>query len=364
MNRYVYYLIFINMIANLVATVPRILVVESKNGVLFSMGLAAISGVIITFITVKCFNNFPGQDLIELLKTRTPKWFSVPVLLYFALNWFIAGLITLVTFTFILIRFLSPETSIFMYVLSFLVIISYGVLAKTKSVLYMTELTVVLFSPFVFLLIVKSYVNDVFNMDFVKVALMHANEWPSYSAYTASTYLYIGIVNLVVFNRYLTEKIRFGAKQIIIIGVVGAFVLLTTYFVPIGIAGFDEIDRLIYPWISTSDSIRMRFGIVERLLFIFLLIFLAIAVLSIVIHWHVAVKFFYTVFTFKKLKWKDKPLSPVLILILFWSVGIYMVSYLTEHQLFIFTSYFFNLLPLFFTVLIIVFFVIKRGVKG
>lgn len=338
--------------------------VESKDGVLFSMALAAISGVLITFITVKFFNNFPGQDLIELLKTRTTKWFSIPVLLYFALNWYIAGLITLVTFTFILIRFLSPETSIFMFVLSFLFVISYGILAKTKSVLYMIELTVIVFSPFVFLLIVKSYVNDVFNMDYVKVALMHVNEWPSYSAYTASTYLYIGIVNLVVFNRYLTEKIRFGVKQIIIIGIAGVFILLTTYFVPIGIAGFDEIDRLIYPWISTSDSIRMRFGIVERLLFIFLLIFLAIAVLSIVIHWHVSLKFFSTVFPLRKMKWRNKHLSPVLILLLFWIGGVYMVSYLTEHQLFIYTSYFFNLLPLFFTILIIVFFVIKRGVKG
>lgn len=351
------------MIANLVASVPRILLSESKNGALISIALGTIAGVMITFVTVRFFKRFPGQDLIGLLKNNTSKWFSIPVTLYFAIHWYIAGLITLVTFTFILVRFLTPETSIITIAFSLLIIVSFGILIKTKSVLYMLEITIVLFFPFIIFLFLKSFFNDVFELDYVRVAIMYFYKAPSYSAFTASSYLFLGIVNLVVFNQFFTKKIKLGVLPLTAIGLIGAFFLFLTYFIPIGIGGFDEIDKLIYPWISTSDSIRMRFGIVERLMFIFLLIFLAVAILSIVIHWHISAKLFESVFGLKKLKWKSYQLSPLLFTMLFGIFGVLTVWYLTEDQLFSFTSTFFNVIPIFFGVLVIVFSVVKRKVK-
>src|SRR5699024_8160009 len=103
MNRFLYYLIIINMIANIVASVPRILLAESTNGAITSMILGTFAGLFITIVTIKFYAAYPKTDLMELLNTHTRKWFSILALLYFAINWYIAGLITLITFTFILI---------------------------------------------------------------------------------------------------------------------------------------------------------------------------------------------------------------------------------------------------------------------
>lgn len=360
MNRFLYYLIIINMIANIVASVPRILLMESSNGAIISMILGTVVGLFMTFMTVKFYSLFPGKDLMELLDSYTPKWFSFPVLFYFAVNWYIAGLITLVSFIFILIRFLTPEMPIITISLSLLIIISGGILIKTKSVLYMFEIIIILFCPFILFLLAKTIFNDVFVLDYVKIAVMHINEAPNYSAFTASIYLYIGIVNLAVFNKFFTKKTKSLFFPILSIGLVGIFVITLTYFVPIGVGGFDEIERLIYPWISTSDSIRMKFGLIERLIFIFLLIFLAIAILSIVILWHGAVKLLKSAFGIKKLKWKEHDLSPILFTVLFWIAGYTAIIYLTEDQLFQYTSYFFNTLPVLFCISMLVFFIIKR----
>lgn len=364
MNRFLYYLIFINMLANLVASVPRILLVQSSNGAILSMILGTIAGLFVTIITIRFYAAFPGQDLMELLKQHTPGWFSSGALIYFAVNWYIAGLITLVTFTFIIIRFLTPEMSLRTIILSLLAVIAGGILIKTKSVLYMVEVVIVLFCPFIFLLLAKSMFNNAFEFDYVRVAVMHIYEMPSYSAFTASAYLFIGIVNLAVFNRFFQKKKPVGFLPFLFIGAVGFFLLAVTYFVPIGIAGFDEIERLIYPWISTSDSVRMKFGLIERLVFVFLLVFLAIAILSTVLHWHGASKLLESAFRLKRFKWRGHELSPFLFTILFWITACLAIVQLTENQLFKFTSYFFNSLPIFFSFSIFVFMIIRKRAKA
>ncbi|MBD7986120.1 GerAB/ArcD/ProY family transporter [Sporosarcina sp. Sa2YVA2] len=360
MNRFLYYLIFINMIANIIASVPRILILEKSNGAIIAMVLGTIAGLLITYITIKFYNAFPGKNLMELLKIYTPKWFSISVLIYFAANWYIAGSITLVTFTFVLIRFLTPEMPIITIAISLLIVVSSSLLIKTKSILYMIEITIVIFSPLIIFFLMKSVFNDVFEIDFVKIALMHINELPNYSAFTASTYLYIGIVNMAVFNTFFMKRIKLGILPLLILGAGGLFVISLTYFVPIGIGGFDKIDDLIYPWISTSDSIRMKFGIIERLTFFFLLVFLAIAILSISIHWHGACRLLQSALGLEKFKWKGHDLSPIFCAILFSFVSFLLILYLSEGQLFSYTTYFFNLLPVFFGISMVVFLVIKR----
>lgn len=363
MNRFLYYLIIINMIANIVASVPRILLEDSSNGAIISMILGTFAGLFITVVTIKFYAAYPEKDLMELLNTHTSKWFFIPVLIYFAINWYIAGLITFVSFTFILVRFLTPEMPLIVILFSLLLIISGGILIKTKSVLSMFEVVIVLFFPLIIFLLTKTVFNNVFNFDYVRVALMHVNEMPSYTSFTATSYLYIGIVNLAIFNKFFKHEKKITFLPVFILALVGVTVLALTYFSPIGIGGFDEIERLIYPWISTSDSIRMKYGLVERLLFIFMLVFLAIALLSIIIHWHGATKLLQGAFSLKHLNWKGHDLSPFLFITLFWLIAYIAVIRLTEHQLFTLTHLFFNLLPIFFGISVLVFFTINRRAK-
>ena len=63
MNRFYYYLIAATMISNIVASVPGILLAESRNGAILSMVLAVIAGMVIIYTTTYFFNQFPGKDL-------------------------------------------------------------------------------------------------------------------------------------------------------------------------------------------------------------------------------------------------------------------------------------------------------------
>ncbi|WP_342044933.1 hypothetical protein [Bacillus sp. OTU530] len=95
MNQYFYYLIIVNMVANIVACVPKILL-EAR----VSMILALIMGSIVTYIIAHFFNKFPGKGLPELLKEYTSKWIAIPLLMLLTVGWFSAGLTTLINYSF------------------------------------------------------------------------------------------------------------------------------------------------------------------------------------------------------------------------------------------------------------------------
>jgi len=358
-----YYLIFVTMVTNIIATVPRILVIESKKGVIFSMIAALLIGVVLTYFVIQLFNKFSGQSFPNILKKYSPRWFYVPVILYFAISWFIAGIITLFTYVFLFTTFVSIETSLVITTLAFVIIVSFGMLMKSESVLHTVEIVFLLLLPVILFLFVKIMTDENLNWGFVQVAMMNINTTPSYMSFSAASYLFIGVVNIVIFNSFFKDKLKFGFKQVTIIGTVGAVVLFITYFVPIGFNGFEQIEHLNFPWVSTSDSVRMKFGVIERVIFIFVIIFLGISFLSLLIHWHVSLKLLESIFHFKKLKWKKKNLTSYFFVILFCGISLFLVTRIDEFELFKYASIFYNILPLFYFILFLSLFVAKRRAK-
>lgn len=363
MSRFLYYFIFLTMFSNIVATVPKILLFESKRGAITSMIAAVIVGTILVYTLVKLFNSFPGKNLPEMLKAHTPKWFAYPVLFYLFLSWFGAGLITLITYVFLVITFFSPETSIITTTFAFVLVIAFGILMKSRSMLYMAEIVIVLFVPLIFVLLVKFYVNPKLDWDFIKISMMEVNHIPSYWAFCAALYIFVGIADLVIFNELFTKKHKMGWKQIIIIGLTGTAVLFTTFFVPIGYNGVEQITELTFPWVSTSDSVRLKYGLIERVIFIFILAFLGIAFISLLLHWHVALKLLESIFELKRLKWKGKMLAPYLFVIIFAVISLVLTKKMTQYHLFLLSNYFYGTLPIFASILIISLAIVKRRAK-
>ena len=358
-----YYLIFVTMVANIIATVPRILVIESKNGVIFSMIAALFVGVIFTYFVILFFNKFSGQSFPDILKKHTSKWFYIPVIVYFAISWFLAGTITLITYVFLFTTFVSLETPLITTTLAFVIIVSFGMLMKSESVLFTLETVFVLLLPILIFLFVKIITDSNLEWNFVQVAMMNINISPSYRSFSAASYIFIGVVNIVIFNSFFKEKLKFGFKQISIISSVGAVVLFITYFIPIGFNGFEQIEHMNFPWVSTSDSVRMKYGVIERLVFIFIIIFLGISFLSLLVHWHVSLKLFESIFHFNKLKWKNKNLTSYFFVVLFGAVSIYLVTKIDEFELFKYSGYFYNIFPLFYFILFLSLFLAKRRAK-
>ncbi|MFC6605288.1 hypothetical protein ACFQDF_33295 [Ectobacillus funiculus] len=156
--------------------------------------------------------------------------------------------------------------------------------------LYTIETVLVFNIPLVFIIMIKAYTSEGMEWDFVKESVMYIYHIPSYSAFSAALFPSIGAGNLIIFNRVFTKKQRITWPQLGLIFFILTGNLATTYFVPIGYSGFEYIDRILYPWVRTSDAMRLDFGFVERVLFIFLTLYLAVSFLSILMHWHVVIE--------------------------------------------------------------------------
>ncbi|MFS0577496.1 GerAB/ArcD/ProY family transporter [Sporosarcina sp. 179-K 3D1 HS] len=334
MSRFLFYLILINTLTNMVSITPRILISGSDSGTIISMGLALIFGISLTYFLVILFSRFPGQGLPEILKAYTPKWVATPVLLFMGAAWYFAGLFTLMIYTFIIIRFLTPEMSIYTIVLTFALVVTYGVLMVTKNILYMSEIIFILVVPFIVFVQIKGYLSPTLNWDYIRIALMQVNQLPDYGAFTSSLFIVVGTANLVIFNRFFTTLKKPTPKGMALLTLTCTYILATTYFLPIGFGGFDSLDNALYPWIMTSDSIRMKFGVIERIVFIFIGAFLALGVVSIIMHWHISIQLLSSVFHFKRFKWKSFNLTLPLFIVFYWVVAMILTRTMTVEGLY------------------------------
>ncbi|MFM1652636.1 GerAB/ArcD/ProY family transporter [Brevibacillus sp. B_LB10_24] len=286
MSRYFHYLVLINMIVNIVVFVPKIMLNHRFNGAVMSIPLGSIIGTTLLIVFTKGMMKFPGKDLSQILQERTPKWVRIPLLLFLILLFFWAGCVTLTAFTSISKRYLMPESSTAFILVLFLAIVGWLARQNTKSVLFFTEITFLINLPFIVFIILKAYANPYLNWDAIKEVGTHVLEFPNWTLLGTSSYVFSGYANLVLFHRVFQEQFR--VRFLWLIPIAGFLTLCTTFFVPIGFAGTYAVSDFVYPWFATADYMRMEYGFIERVLYPFLILYISIAFVSCIIHWHVA----------------------------------------------------------------------------
>ncbi|MGG0643575.1 GerAB/ArcD/ProY family transporter [Sporosarcina gallistercoris] len=361
MSRFLYYLIFTNMMAIITTPIPRILLVQSEDGAIGSMLVGTAAGMIFMYITIKFFIRFPGMDFIDLLQAYTSNRVRIPVTIYFAIFWYISGLITLIMTVFLLITFLTPVMSIYTITCSIVITVFFGVLLKSKSVLFTMEIVVILLIPVALLMFFKLFTASEVDWDQTRLAIMHINQMPKYSSIVATSFMFLGCSNLIIFNRYFKEQQHVSMLSLVFISLFAVLMLVTSYFIPIGLSGFDRIEQLIFPWTSSADSVRMKFGIIERVIFIFMFLFVTLAFVSIIIHWHISYKLILSVFRLKALQFQQQNFTPFLVVLVFSLLGIWLTALLTQYQLYHYTSLFYYTIPLFVAILFFTMMAIKKG---
>lgn len=228
---------------------------------------------------------------------------------FLSIVWFYVGLSTLIIYTFIINRFLLPEMSIYTIVLTFVLVITYGIFMTTKSIFYMSEIIFLIVIPFIIFVQIKAYFSPSINYDYIRIAIMQVNQMPNYRSFSAATFIAMGAANLIIFNRFFTKLQKPTRKGMALLTLFFTYILLTTYFLPMGFGGFDALNNALYPWITTSDSIRMKFGLIERVVFIFIGAFLALSVVTITMQWHISMQLLSSVIYFKRFKWKSVNLT-------------------------------------------------------
>ncbi|MCQ6282478.1 GerAB/ArcD/ProY family transporter [Bacillus sp. EB600] len=363
MNRYFYYLTLVTMIVNMVGSVPKILFKTKDFGTITSILIAIAIGILFIYWITSFFNQFPGVGFPELLKNHMPKWISTFLLFCFGLMWFFVGLETFISNTFLMKRFLTTQTPIFWIAVLLLFFVSFGVLLSTKSVLYTVEIILLLNLPLFVLVIVELYANENLKWDFIRKAWMYLYHQPNYSSFSAAIFVFLGLFNLSIFNREFNNKQHHTPLQLLLFCVLGAGLLLTTYFIPIGYNGFDNINFITYPWILTADSIKVGFAFIERVMFVFLIVYQSIAFLGLIISWHVGLEFLKSLGSIRQLNRGGYDLTPYLFLLLFWIISLWTSVHFSEYHIMLYAGYLFKMMPPFCFIFLFVCWYIHRRVK-
>lgn len=364
MRRYVYYLIIVNMLGYSISAGHKILLNLKEEGALLAIVLSVFFGFFIFFGFIRFFQTVPGKDLPEVLGERFPKWIVTIILTMIAIVWFSAGLVSLITFIFTLKRFLTPETPILFMMVIFLIFTTFGMLLKTKSVLYTLEIVLIITFPFLILLLLKALTSDEFELEYVKEAVMHIVHFPNYSVMANALYVYLGITNLIIFNNQFQEhNLKFTWKDYFLSLFLCFGTLLASFFIPIGLLGFENIDTVPYPMITASDALLMPLGVVERVLFVALIISIFTTFLSILLHWHVVIQIVKKLIKSKKFVWNNINFLLLGVISIFWIVSIYLITVLNENKLLVFSENFNNIIPMFFSLMFVLFYVLKRRAK-
>ncbi|PLS07251.1 hypothetical protein CVD27_06120 [Neobacillus cucumis] len=288
MNRYFLYLVFLNMIINVIIFIPKILIRYRYEGAVMGVILAIPVGVALSYIYSTTITKFSEKGLPEILSTSKRYWLKTFHLVSIQLFWFTAGLLTLLGFIDILSRFVNPEMPKLLLLMIYLAAIFLIIQLPTERVMYLLEIVLFLNTPLILFIIFKAYTNEFLNWDSILEVGTHIFKWPSLKAFAAATYCFSGYGNLIIFNRVIKGKLKIW--NFIIIFVLGIINSFTTFFIPIGFHGSDGTQEYLYPWISTADSLRLVYSPIERVIFLFLMFYMNITLMSISIHWHVALE--------------------------------------------------------------------------
>jgi hypothetical protein len=274
------------MLTNIVIFIPKILITYRFEGALMGILIAIPIGFFACIIFCKAISKFPEEGLPEIIDKYMNRKVKIGILFLLSCSWMIAGLLTLLGFVDIVNRFINPEISKVFLILIFLVAICFVIQLPTQKIMYLLEIIMFINVPLIMFIIFKSYTSDYLNWDSIYEIGTHIFERPNFKAIAASTFAFSGFENVIIFNRLFKNKIK--TRNFVVVLLFAVFTLFTSFFIPIGIHGADSVHEFLYPWISTADSLRIIYGPIERVIFLFLMFYISITLISVSVHWHVA----------------------------------------------------------------------------
>lgn len=286
MNRYFLYLLLLNMLTNIVIFIPRILISHRYEGAVTGIIIAIPIGFTACFLFCKAISKFPEQGFPEILDRFVNRKIKIGILLLLSSSWIIAGLVTLLGFVDIVNRFINPEISKLFLIFLFIIAIFFAFQLPSQKIMYLLEIILVVNVPLITFIIFKAYTSEYLSWDSIFEVSSHFFVKPNFTSLAAATYTFSGFENVMIFNRLFKNPIK--KRNFIIILFLAIFNLFTSFFIPIGIHGADGAHEFLYPWISSADSLRIIYGPIERVIFLFIMFYISITLISVTVHWHVA----------------------------------------------------------------------------
>ncbi|MEK8132031.1 hypothetical protein WMW72_29390 [Paenibacillus filicis] len=289
-----YSLFFVNMLVQVVVFVPTMLINERFEGSVMAIFAGVLVGTVLLVLFVRSIGAFPGQTLPDIL-AATSRWFHLPFLALLCVTWFSAGLISLLSINNMAIRFINVSFQGPAMILVFSIFILWIMLfLGTPQILALVSVVLILNLPLIGIIFYQATRNEYIMWSSVLEVGTYWAILPSYKAITASSFMFTGYTNLVVFNKLIHKPVALG--KLWIVPIIALLNLLTSVAVPIGLHGADGVNDYMFPWVVTADSLQIQYGPIERLISVFLLLYVSISTISILIHWHVCHQLFLSMF--------------------------------------------------------------------
>ncbi|MFD1957625.1 GerAB/ArcD/ProY family transporter [Paenibacillus thailandensis] len=309
MNRYFYYSVMLASMMNILFYIPKFLIHQRYTGAVSSLLVGGAAGSLLAFLFLNAIQRFPGKGLPEILETVHNKPVSRFFSFIFGLHWFCAALLPLVDYAYVLNRFLNPDATPIAILILLALVCTYAASRSLLTVALLMELGLILNAPIAIFIMAKALTSDTFNWDAVRTVANYVTVAPNYAAIAAASYTFIGYMHMCIFNRLFPPNFRYRF-YIWLIPMIGFAFLLVSFFVPIAFHGTETVAAYMYVWTVTADSMVMSYGFIERVLFLFLFVFLNLSLIHSMSVWHQSMEFFKSAF-WKKKPQVDSPETPV-----------------------------------------------------
>lgn len=290
MNRYFYYLVFINSITNIIVFAPEMLLQDRYKGALASIVLAMPFFTLLLYLFNKAMYVFPGQPLPEILKTVMPPWVQKTIMLVSFPVWYVSGSMMLLVVSDIIQLVINPEMPVILNIgfLSFVVL--FVVRYSSKTVLYGLEVFFWFIVPLMTFIFLKAMTDSKFSWHALMDAGGHFASTPTLFAFAAAGYSFAGFTDMFSFHQDFQGS--YAARHLWLIPVFNFIAVIMAFSIPIGMLGIEAVGDYKYPFISASDSLSLKMGIIERVYFIFLILYILISIINIIVHWKVSYDLF------------------------------------------------------------------------
>ncbi len=319
MNRYIIYNFMLMSFINLMMYVPHILVERRYSGAVSSILVGTAIGTLLVYLYTSAIARYPGMGLPEIIKLNFPRWVAAPILLGFAAIWWFATTMVTVSYSILVNRFLNPDVNTTVILCLLIIACGYAATRSTLTVAFVTEIGMMINAPVIIFILFKAVKSPQLNFDAIRVVAGYITVMPTLTCVAAATFTFTGYITLSISNRLFPPNFRFKFRWVY--PVFGLIILLITFFVPIGFHGTEAVNQYIYIWSVTADSLLMQYGFIERVLFLFLIVFLNLALVFTMAGWHQAMEFVKS-FSYKHEPEIDSPQTPVSNYVI---VGIFML---------------------------------------
>ncbi|WP_058301400.1 hypothetical protein [Gorillibacterium timonense] len=286
MNRYYYIALIKTMSMNIILFVPHILIEQRFTGAIPSMLLSLPLSMLLLYGFTRTLKLFPEQGAPEILAGYLPPWFLKPYLVLYGIMIFNAGTFVIIAYSTIVTRFIFPDMSYLLVVFAFCLVTALGATRSTSSVIAFSEIMLLLNIPLIIIILTKAMGSADLKLDAIRTMSDYLMTKPAWFSLGAATYVFSGYTSIGITNRLQPsmkgKRVRYG-----FIALVGMSVLLITFLVPIGLHGTIGVNNYAFVWISTSDMLRMPYGVIERVLFLFLFLNFNLSLMFIAFVWHI-----------------------------------------------------------------------------